>query len=215
MWPGEGLWNKFISWLNSTPSESNKRIGEIYSRTAYNRHTRTPQTNGQIVVNAFASSIQVISQEYRGGLGLTRGVLRSRSQQIPHVETVRGGVRRTGPIGVDENHHNANVRIVNSDNQTVKAERIVSGNMTAEEKSLGFPLNTLASHTEARAVNNNENMSLLNVSGNQMIITGQQAPCPSCRGKMNQVSIQTGTPIIYQWREGGETLTWTSKIKPQ
>jgi RHS repeat-associated protein len=213
-YPGEGIVNTILNWLSSKPSESDKKLGEIYSYNAYNGHSRTPQTNGQIVVDAIASSIQVIGQEHRGGIAMTRAVLRR--PPTPHAETPTVSVvRRTGPRGVNKDHHNANVRIVNSDNKTVKVERVVSGNMTPEEKSLGFPLNTLASHTEARAVRNNENVSLLIEKGNQMIITGQQAPCPSCKGKMNQVSTQTGTPIIYQWREDGETKIGKSKINPQ
>lgn len=95
----------------------------------------------------------------------------------------------------------------------IKAERVESGNMTEEEKALGFPLNTLASHTEARAVRNAENQELMQVNGNQMIITGQQANCPSCKEKMNKLSQESGNTIIYQWRENDETKTWREKSK--
>jgi len=59
----------------------------------------------------------------------------------------------------------------------------------------------LANHIEARAVRNPENQALMQDFGNQMIITGQQAPCPSCNGKMNKSSQQSGNTIIYQWRD--------------
>lgn len=76
MWPGEGLWNNFVKWLNTVPSESNKQLGEIYSKTAYNGHTRTPKTNGQVITDGLISSLQVIAQEHRGGLMMTRAALR-------------------------------------------------------------------------------------------------------------------------------------------
>lgn len=58
----------------------------------------------------------------------------------------------------------------------VSHKRVVSGNMTATEKALGFPKNTLASHTEARAVKNTTLRQ-----GDFMIITGQLPPCTSVR----------------------------------
>jgi RHS repeat-associated protein len=59
---------------------------------------------------------------------------------------------RTGPRGVDPLHHNVNVLVVDSEGYILSHTRIVSGNMTPAEKALGFPSNSLASHTEARAV---------------------------------------------------------------
>lgn len=53
----------------------------------------------------------------------------------------------------------------------------------------------------------------MQVNGNQMVITGQQASCPSCKGKMNKLSQESGNTIIYQWRENDETKTWRAKSK--
>jgi len=121
-----------------------------------------------------------------------------------------GLAKRTGKKGIDPDHHNANVRITDADGKTVRANREVSGNMTEEEKALGYPKNTLATHTEARAVGNQDNIDLLN-KGNNMTITGQKAPCPSCKGKMNKAAKKTGATIQYQWREKGKTKIWRAK----
>ncbi|HID36511.1 MAG TPA: hypothetical protein EYP39_03920 [Ghiorsea sp.] len=47
-----------------------------------------------------------------------------------------------------------------------------------------------------------------NNQGQQLRITGQQAPCPRCRGEMNSAVTDSGGSIIYQWREGGLTQSW-------
>lgn len=113
--------------------------------------------------------------------------------------------RRTGPKALDPDHHNANVLVRDVNGKVIRHERIVSGNMTPEEKALGFPLNTLASHTEARAVRN-----IPLKEGQMMIITGQKPPCPSCKGAMNRTARETGATIRYQWRKDGRTETWTA-----
>ncbi len=116
-----------------------------------------------------------------------------------------GGTRtpRLGPKGVDPNHHNANVTVRDADGNIIHHERIVSGNMTPEEKALPFPKNTLASHTEARAM---RDVPL--EEGQTMTITGENPPCPSCKGAMNKRMQETGGTIRYQWREGGNTQKW-------
>ncbi|QNH26354.1 hypothetical protein [Xanthomonas theicola] len=92
-----------------------------------------------------------------------------------------------------------------ADGQIISHERIVSGNMLPAEKALGFPQNTLASHTEARAVNNTPLRRW-----DTMTITGERPPCPSCKGYMNRAAQETGAMIRYQWREGGQTRRWTA-----
>lgn len=113
--------------------------------------------------------------------------------------------KRTGPKGVDPKHHNANVMVKDANGNVVSHERVVSGNMTTTEKALGFPKNTLASHTEARAVTNTPLKA-----GDTMTITGQRPPCPSCKGYMNRANAETGANIRYQWRENGQTQRWTA-----
>jgi len=80
--------------------------------------------------------------------------------------------------------------------------------MTAEEKELGLPRSILASHTEARALRQIQ----LN-RGQTMTITGQQEPCPTCKGLMNQAAQQTGPQIKYHWRQAGETKTWQPTVR--
>ncbi len=113
---------------------------------------------------------------------------------------------RTGPKGVDSARHNANVTVRDIDGNITTHTRIVSGNMTPAEKALGFPKNTLASHTEARAVT-----QFRLFDGKSMTITGHKPPCPSCKGYMNREAKATGSKIRYQWRENGSTRTWETK----
>jgi hypothetical protein len=119
------------------------------------------------------------------------------------VSTAPALVPRTGPIGVDPKHHNANVLVRDANGNVVRHERLVSGNMTPEEVALPFPRNTLASHTEARAVR-----SIPLEEGQTMVITGQRPPCPSCKGAMNRTTRETGATIQYQWRQDGVTRRW-------
>ncbi|GIW82862.1 MAG: hypothetical protein KatS3mg105_4669 [Gemmatales bacterium] len=112
---------------------------------------------------------------------------------------------RLGPRGVDPAHHNANIMVRDASGRLRHHERIVSGNMTPEEKGLGFPRGSLASHTEARAI---RNIPLRR--GETMIITGQYPPCKPCKGVMNQTAREAGATIIYRWRENGVTRTWTA-----
>jgi hypothetical protein len=114
-------------------------------------------------------------------------------------------VPRLGPRGVDPIHHNANIMVRDESGSIRFHERIVSGNMTAEEEALGFPRNTLASHSEARALR-----TIRLERGETMVITGQSPPCPTCKGAMNQAARSTGATIIYRWREDGVTRNWTA-----
>ncbi len=41
---------------------------------------------------------------------------------------------------------------------------------------------------------------------------GQQEACRSCKGKMNNLATESN-PIIYQWRENGQTQTWIATPK--
>jgi hypothetical protein len=75
--------------------------------------------------------------------------------------------------------------------------------MTPAEQALGFPKNTLASHTEARAVTHTPLQP-----GQSMTITGQRPPCPSCKGYMNRAAEESGATIRYRWRENGVTKIW-------
>jgi hypothetical protein len=115
-------------------------------------------------------------------------------------------VPRSGPKGVDPLHHNANALVRNASGDVVVHQRFVSGNMTPEEQALGFPKNTLASHTEARAV---QNVRLK--QGDHMTITGQNSPCKLCRGVMRRAAAKSGATIEYRWRENGKSKSWTAR----
>jgi hypothetical protein len=117
-------------------------------------------------------------------------------------------IPRLGPKGVDPLRHNANVLVRDAQGNVVAHQRFVSGNMTLEEQALGFPKNTLASHTEARAVRTMELQP-----GGSMTITGQSPPCPSCKGAMNRAASESGATIKYQWRQNGKTVSWTATPK--
>ena len=190
-------WEAIKNWFNKPLSALEQETGRAYMQSMTGRDI-TPTTQGGLIL----ATIGYASQRMAGS------VLGSNKIRIPRSENIAKGenftklsvpIRRSGPFGVDKEHHNANVRILNDEGKTIKADRVVSGNMTEEEKSLRFPLNTLASHTEARAVRNAENQDFMKTPGNQMVITGQQAPSPSCKGKMNKLSQNSGNTIIYQW----------------
>lgn len=119
-------------------------------------------------------------------------------------------IPRLGQRGVDPLHHNANVLVRDINGNVISHERFVSGNMTLEEQMLPFPRNTLASHTEARAVRTTPLEP-----GQSMTITGQNPPCPSCKGAMNTTVTETGATIRYQWRQDGQTMIWVAKPKGQ
>jgi RHS repeat-associated protein len=127
---------------------------------------------------------------------------------VPATPDVNTRVKRAGPKGVDPLHHNANKTSRDASGNIIVHERIVSGNMTPEEKALKFPLGPLASHTEARGVKNKPPESVHSTT-----ITGQKPPCSSCKGKMNRATKETGIPIKYQWREKGRTNVWHSGKK--
>jgi len=119
-------------------------------------------------------------------------------------------VPRTGPKGVDPDHHNLNVMVKNSEGNVKSHERFVSGNMTAEEKAMGYPKGQNASHTEARFSRfRGDTLD----EGDIVIMTGQLPPCNSCKGYMNRLATEKNVDITYRWREGGVTKVWKAKKK--
>jgi hypothetical protein len=114
---------------------------------------------------------------------------------------VPGAVTKTfRPTGTT---HVANVAIIEN-GQVINKLRIRSGAQTAMERSLGFPQGSLASHTEARAM---QHIAPTLKSGQTMRITGTRRPCNSCKGKMNRGGAQSGS-VRYQWRQDGVTRRW-------
>ncbi|WP_123919599.1 hypothetical protein [Georgenia muralis] len=78
--------------------------------------------------------------------------------------------------------------------QEVVATTLVSGDMTQEEYELGYPLNMLATHTEARALSTYDDYVR---PGAHWVMTGHYLSCSSCKGKMNAAG-RRGAKISYE-----------------
>jgi RHS repeat-associated protein len=91
--------------------------------------------------------------------------------------------------------HKALVRVFDQNQNIVHIEQLQSGNMTADEKALGFPKASLATHTESRAVRH-----IPLAPGHRMEILGQYPPCSSCQGAMRKAS-RSGNLIEYVWKD--------------
>lgn len=89
--------------------------------------------------------------------------------------------------------HNATVTVYDAEGSIIHRTRLVSGNMTPEEKAKGFPLNTLLAHTESRATRH-----IPLQPGQTMLIEGQYAPCSACKYAMRVASKGGGT-YVYTW----------------
>lgn len=111
-------------------------------------------------------------------------------------------------FGTGKGTHTAEVIVHDVSGEQTIVCTLHSGNMTPEEKALGFPRSSLATHTEARAVK-----QIPLAPGDVMVINGQYPPCPSCKGKMNKAAASSGADIQYTWPENGEIQTWNAKSK--
>ncbi len=118
--------------------------------------------------------------------------------------TLVGPAYPTGS-GVVPGKHNANIRLLDEEGRVLRVWREISGEQTPQQRALGFPKDSMSSHTEVKALTRVDLQS-----GQTMIITGQRAPCPNCKGAMNQAARTTGATIMYQWREGGVTRRWSA-----
>ena len=155
---------------------------------------------------AVAAAEVICGAKIVGGIGKVGGkILGKLLPKSVASKTLPQSVPRTGTKGVVPDRHNANVMVTDESGNVLSHQRIVSGNMTPEEQALGFPKGSLASHTEARAVNN----TVLN-PGDNMTIVGQSRPCPSCKGAINKAAKETDASIQYKWREGGQTQIWNA-----
>jgi Pput_2613-like deaminase len=73
--------------------------------------------------------------------------------------------------------------------------------MTPEERVLGFPRSTLATHTEPRAIKNAQLRP-----GDFLEIRGQYDPCSSCRRTMQEAATASRATIRYWWPGGSLTF---------
>ncbi|CAM4372274.1 hypothetical protein TAEQ797_07975 [Taylorella equigenitalis] len=95
--------------------------------------------------------------------------------------------------------HKATVTVTDKNGVVKHKSNLVSGNMTEAEKKLGFPNNSLATHTENRATR------LIDLNqGDTMLIEGQYRPCPRCKGAMRVKAEESGAKVIYTWPEDGD-----------
>jgi RHS repeat-associated protein len=210
--PQHWIWNGTVGTLNSL-------VGGIADPLRFGsdagRISAEGGTAGQIAIAAVTEVSRAAAIVPVGaGIGKVTGTAAERlagslvraGEKEAAAEVAGATVARTGPKGVDPAHHNANVTIRDANGKIIEHTRVVSGNMTVEEQALGFPKNTLASHTENRAVRQTALQE-----GQSMTITGQRPPCPTCKGAMNKAAAETGAKIKYQWRSGGKTQTWQAK----
>jgi hypothetical protein len=84
----------------------------------------------------------------------------------------------------------------------IRRESLESGNMTSDERALGFPRSMLATHTEARGVR----MVALQ-PGDVLSFVGQYDPCGSCQGVMRAAALNSRATIRYWWPGGEEVYT--------
>ena len=122
----------------------------------------------------------------RRGRSCERGAL-GQSDEVSEFAARRKFGSGSGP-------HTAQVTVFTNEGEEVLSTVLRSGNMTEEERALGFPLSTLATHTESRA----SRQIRLN-PGDIMFIEGTKSPRRPCRGAMNRAAKENGAVIIYRW----------------
>ncbi|MGP4083859.1 RHS repeat-associated core domain-containing protein [Streptomyces sp. KR55] len=114
--------------------------------------------------------------------------------------------------------HWALVEVRNAKGVLTNSYSLRSGTQTPEEKALGFPNNTQASHTECRACRMSGGSPTVHISGDRyanlapvdpgdtVTIHGTKAPCTQCQGSMRRAADETGATFVYVWNGN----TWTS-----
>lgn len=79
-----------------------------------------------------------------------------------------------------------------------KNRKYKSGDMTDEQKAMGWPQGPLASHTEAKAC---KDLKDCLEPGDHLEFEGTRPPCNSCKGKMNKLSKECKVSICYKWED--------------
>ncbi|MFF2065086.1 RHS repeat-associated core domain-containing protein [Streptomyces sp. NPDC058200] len=115
--------------------------------------------------------------------------------------------------------HWASVEVRNADGALTNSYSLRSGTQTPEERVLGFPNNTQASHTESRAGRMSGGSPTVHISGDRyanlapvspgetVTIHGTKPPCPQCQGSMRRAAEETGATFVYVYNGN----TWTSR----
>jgi hypothetical protein len=101
--------------------------------------------------------------------------------------------------------HNLNIRVEEPSGHVIGPWREVSGGFSKQQHAMKFPQNSLSAHTEPKG------LSRINPGpGYKITMTGQKPPCSgSCAPLLRDTAVQTGSTIIYRWREGGQTNSMT------
>ncbi|HEU5333637.1 MAG TPA: DUF6531 domain-containing protein [Actinocrinis sp.] len=112
------------------------------------------------------------------------------------------------PLGLA---HHAQVTVYDANGQVRHSYGMVSGFTSDEEHALGWPNSSMATHTEARVgrmsgasatvpIPNDPYFNTRPVqAGDHVIIEGEQAPCPQCRGAMTRLKNELGVNVTYNW----------------
>ena len=129
------------------------------------------------------------------GRGRARGLGGSSPVRVPSGNRSRPLPRKgTGSKGFSSGRQPHTSQVIHTRNGQVISDRTLqSGNMTPQEKALGFPRSSLATHTENRAMRDPDLRS-----GDQVTIRGQYPPCTSCKGAMNDAAGR-GVQVEYHW----------------
>jgi hypothetical protein len=100
-------------------------------------------------------------------------------------------------LGSDYRPPHSATAILTREGGEVWRQPLESGHMTPEERALGFPMNMLATHTEARAVTQADLHP-----GDVLEIRGQYDPCGSCQRRMREAATASGATVRYWWPGG-------------
>ena len=208
-----------------TPTEAYDTEGnEVWSRTL-DMNGEVIEENGNIGMIPFLFQGQYYDRETglaynrfryyspQMGMYISQDPIGLRSETFNLYEYVNNSnyfVDILGLWGSKKGQHTATVKVYDQDGNLILTKVFLSGNMTPSEYALGFPLSTLATHTEARAVT-----QIKLSAGQRMEIIGKYPPCNSCKGKMNKAVATTGASITYYWidEESGKRKEWKAGYK--
>lgn len=104
--------------------------------------------------------------------------------------------------------HWALIEVRNAKGSLTNSYSLRSGSQTPEEKALGFPNNTQASHTESRSARMSGGSPTVHISGDRyanlapvdpgdtVTIHGTKPPCTQCQGSMRRAAEETGATFV-------------------
>ncbi|WP_099053854.1 RHS repeat-associated core domain-containing protein [Streptomyces griseoruber] len=131
----------------------------------------------------------------------------------PFAGSIVGPTKATG-----KGTHWAAIEVRDAKGNVTNSYTLRSGTQTPEERALGFPNNSQASHTENRAVRMSGGSPTVPIGGDRyanlapvnqgdtVTIHAFEEPCTQCRGAMNRAASELGTTWVYIWGNN----TWTT-----